>query len=170
MEIWENFLHQRDREKVLKECKKLDLDMHLDSGQTRRRYLQQIPSESEIYDVFSRGYIREKLHDVGLSDHELETVHLGIEYRKYTQGGFMGWHTDDIHFDPVQLELVYTVDNDSDSTFVWSDAGLHAYGPAPNSVILVKAGGVKHQVTKVTKGTRSILKLVFVKRGAKWKE
>ena len=86
-----------------------------------------------------------------------------LELRRYTVGSCMAWHQDDRLFTEPQLEVVYTVDNTSDSTTQWVDADgvVNEVWTEPNSALLVRADSVWHQVTRVQWGQRTILKLVL---------
>ena len=58
---------------------------------------------------------------------------LGMEFREYRQNSSMLWHSDQILLDPPQLELVYTLENSSDSVTRWSpqsSARLEKWDPA----------------------------------------
>jgi hypothetical protein len=93
-----------------------------------------------------------------------------VEYRVYGVGDWMGWHRDGVlpHMpvgDP-QYECVLTLNNTSDSMFEWVDDAGRVCGlkTVPNMLVVVRGGGVKHRVTRVTRGQRGTLK--FVLRGA----
>ncbi len=108
-----------------------------------------------------------------------------VEMRTYEQAGAaMAWHRDDIMYDPPQLELVFTVQNNSDCVTMWkmdpSDAN-ESSGPIgnkeedirsqethPNSSLLLLAGGPEHCVTSLKRGKRVILKCAYVYEGAKY--
>ena len=53
--------------------------------------------------------------------------------------------------------------NVSDSLTKWidDDGKEHSIWTKPNSILIVKAQGLKHMVTPVNNGTRSILKLIY---------
>jgi hypothetical protein len=82
----------------------------------------------------------------------------------------MGWHRDDRLFDVPQCELVLCLDNDADSRTEWIDAEGEHHGlwTAPNTALLVRAGdaGAAHRVTRLGRGERTILKMVWVVPGA----
>jgi hypothetical protein len=90
---------------------------------------------------------------------------LPIEYRKYPIGAKgMLWHRDSCMIGN-QYECVYTLTNTSDSETLYKDffGRVHRVWAEPNSLIVVRAGGVEHAVTPVTKGERTILKFVCIK-------
>ena len=101
----------------------------------------------------------EKLH-IPLSDFPLEV-------RAYPIGSEMDWHKDDILYKEKQLELVYTVENDSDSEFCWVDArgAINRIFTEPNSLVVLEADSVRHRVTRLGKGTRTIIKTLAVEDG-----
>jgi len=94
-----------------------------------------------------------------------------VEYRHYTPGVGMEWHKDVGLTKPPQLELVYTIENSSDSVTRWAPRGysdlvqnrkLQEVWTAPNSGLFVVAEGPVHMVTKLSYGHRAILKAVFL--------
>tara|TARA_Y100001958_G_C21232181_1_gene558032 strand:- start:1798 stop:2475 length:678 start_codon:yes stop_codon:yes gene_type:complete len=87
-----------------------------------------------------------------------------IEYRIYPTGSYgMKWHSDTLLYDLPQYEAIYTLHNNSDSLTKWidEDGQEHSIWTKPNSMLIVKAQGLKHMVTAVNNGTRSILKLIY---------
>jgi len=91
--------------------------------------------------------------------------HIPIEYRKYPVGSRgMAWHRDTCLVG-CQYECVYTLTNTSDSQTQYKDlfGRVHSVRTEPNSLIVVRAGGVEHAVTPVTVGERTILKFACLK-------
>lgn len=86
-----------------------------------------------------------------------------MEYRKYTKGSHMRWHRDTQMLpDQLQYECVVTLSNTSDSKTLFNKKShIEEISSEPNSVILVRAQGIPHKVTKTNKGERTILKIVF---------
>ncbi len=92
----------------------------------------------------------------------------------------MEWHKDDALYDPEQIEVVLTIENDSDCCTKWelsnNDDNTHddfdstriEVETEPNSALLIKAGpdGVPHFVSSLKSGRRTILKFVFIQEGA----
>lgn len=101
----------------------------------------------------------------------------------------MEWHKDDALYNPEQIEVVLTIENDSDCVTKWdlcsdsNDRGSKLDGEDyntpnldkrvevetdPNSAIIIKAGqnGVPHFVSSLKSGRRSIIKFVFIQEGA----
>jgi len=88
-----------------------------------------------------------------------------VEYRVYGPGASMGWHTDrQLLPDQRQYECVITLRNTSDSETLMKQGTRKQnkhIKTEPNSLFVVQAKGVTHCVTPLTKGSRSILKVVF---------
>lgn len=102
-----------------------------------------------------------------------------VELRVYQwPGAAMAWHVDDVLYDPPQLEVVVTLENTSDCVTLWkpsassssssvkSASAVRAIETDPNSALLLVAGGAPHCVTALTRGKRTIVKLVYVRPGA----
>ena len=81
-----------------------------------------------------------------------------IEYRKYVEGSFMAKHKDTLIYKLPQYECVFTLSNSTDSH---TKIGEKEIVSKPNSLIILKANGVEHEVSKVTKGERKFLKFIF---------
>ena len=83
-------------------------------------------------------------------------------------GAGMEWHSDDILYDPPQVEVVLTLENNSDCCTMWKAANqsIQSVQTTPNSGLVLKSGGVEHKVSPLRSGRRVILKLAFVKEGA----
>jgi len=96
-----------------------------------------------------------------------------VEVRLYEQAGAsMAWHRDDIMYDPPQLELVFTVENNSDCVTMWKleandgSEDIHNQETHQNSSLLLLAGGPEHCVTSLKRGRRVILKCAYAYEGA----
>jgi hypothetical protein len=95
--------------------------------------------------------------------------HVPIEYRIYGPGSSMDWHIDrQMLPDQCQYECVITLRNTSNSETLVKQGSKGSKGSRnkhiqtePNSLFVVQAMGVNHCVTPLTKGSRSILKVVF---------
>lgn len=81
-----------------------------------------------------------------------------IEYRKYVKGSFMAKHRDVQIYKLPQYECVFTISNTTDS---YTQIGDKLIVSKPNSIIILKAKGVEHEVSKVTQGERKFLKFIF---------
>jgi len=87
-----------------------------------------------------------------------------IEYRKYNTGSKgMDMHSDlAIYDDTEYYEAVLTVENTSDSRFMYYDTTgrVRSIWLPPNSLVLVKPNTVVHGVGPVSIGYRTILKFI----------
>ena len=82
-----------------------------------------------------------------------------LEYRKYESGSFMLRHKDVCFYRIPQYECVLTLSNTSDSITFMED---HPIASVPNSIMIVRANGIDHEVSKITNGgERRILKFVL---------
>ena len=77
----------------------------------------------------------------------------------------MGWHRDLVLAAPPQTEHVLTLRNSSDAATCFERPGLlgsflppRCRESAPNSLLSVRAGGVRHAVLPGTRGSRTIVK------------
>jgi len=98
-----------------------------------------------------------------------------VEIRIYEQkGAGMELHYDDVLFSPEQIEVVFTVENNSDCVTGWEELNSNEetkwkeVETEPNSAIILRAGpkGARHAVSALKSGKRIILKFVFVREGA----
>jgi hypothetical protein len=82
-----------------------------------------------------------------------------IEYRKYTKGSFMNKHKDTLIYKIPQYECILTLANTTDSvTIMGENERIKAQA---NSLMIVRALGVEHEVTEVSQGERTFLKFIF---------
>lgn len=86
-------------------------------------------------------------------------------------GASMEWHVDDVLYDPPQVEVVYTLENNSDCVTKWREeplsSGLKKMETDANSALLLRAGGVSHCVSSLKRGRRVIIKCAYVARDAR---
>jgi hypothetical protein len=98
-----------------------------------------------------------------------------VEYRKYPTGSYMKWHQDQLMYESRQYECVLILTNTSDSVTEYIDTTnckqrgsmskcgkLVKIHQKPNSLMIVRANGVNHQVTKSTVGEKTILKFIMI--------
>lgn len=120
-------------------------------------------NNKNIYDIFySDKYIN--LIKKKTKNYNIIKSDFPIEYRIYQNGSSgMKWHSDTLLYELPQYEAIYTIHNVSDSLTKWidDDGKEHSIWTKPNSILIVKAQGLKHMVTPVNNGTRSILKLIY---------
>ena len=127
----------------------------------------------------------------------LRDAEVPVEIRSYEKrGACMAWHSDDVLFDPPQLEVVWTLENTSDCVTMWkkivgveeekekqslsSDSRrthnnknnkqelvhIDSVETDPNAALLIVAGGPSHCVTNLRQGRRVIVKCVYAKENA----
>lgn len=85
-----------------------------------------------------------------------------IEYRKYPTGSKgMSWHLDTSLFEPDCYEIVLTLENTSDSKFVYDYLNKKEVNTKPNTIAIVRPNSILHKVTPVKEGYRTILKFVI---------
>ncbi len=95
------------------------------------------------------------------------STNLPIEFRIYEKGGKMLWHrdlVDNVNKNCPQIEIVYTLENNSDSKTVWIDDDtnkMHDIITQNNSIIITQGNGASHMVTSVNTGYRSIIKIAY---------
>lgn len=101
------------------------------------------------------------------------------------QGAGMEWHIDDILYNPEQVEVVLTIENNSDCCTMWKphDQPLNPIAivdtnsnqqqyrvesvqTTPNSALILRAGSIEHKVSPLKAGKRVILKMAFVRKDA----
>ena len=150
-----NLLSSEEYSKIREICGTVIPCMKRDSSSEVVRYRYTFGADDYVSRVFSG------LRDLPGSP----TNSTSVEYRYYGVGGMMDWHRDTQLYDVPQYELVFTVDNTSDSETQWIDersGELRSLRTEPNSLMIVRAGGVLHRVTPVSRGGRSIIKFVRI--------
>lgn len=159
----ENFLKQDDYINLLNELKKYDdqLNYSKEDSSNLIRYNLVIDS-NHTYTNNAVTNILKKYQGEIRSITQNQSIYLAkdfpIEYRKYVPGSFMQKHKDTLIYKVPQYECVLTLSNTTDSVTKMKDTPIKA---TPNSLIVVKALGVEHEVTKVNKGERKFLKFIF---------
>lgn len=81
----------------------------------------------------------------------------------------MEWHIDDVLYNPSQIEVVLTLENNSDCCTMWkpnNNKEIQSVQTTPNSGLILKSGGVEHKVSPLKVGRRVILKMAFIKERA----
>ena len=153
-----NFLPLGEFEMVRDACRGVESQMSKDElGIVRNRYKYVFGGGDYVSRVFSSDNVRARLPG-SPSD-------TPVEYRIYGKGGMMDWHRDVKLYKDPQYEMVYTVENTSDSMTQWVDPRtnrVHSITTEPNSVLMVRAEGVLHRVTPLNHGVRKIVKFAFV--------
>ena len=155
---------------IFNECNECD-DMIYEKSEIATRHISQVPSSSVLCDIFYDPKTIQMIETLILP--ELGSIKIRplysvpMDIRKYTIGGEMHWHRDailKIEDGYPQLEVVYTVDNKSDSTTEWIDDDnddKHTIKSVANSLMVTQGGSVYHHVTPVTTGHRVIIKVAY---------
>lgn len=120
-----------------------------------------VPPENVVHRAFMNQRVADRVSE--LVGQTLFPADVPVEYRVYPQGSAMDWHQDVALYVEPQYELVFTLDNTSDSQTQWQDDDGHRRGgwTEPNSIIMVRAENVVHRVTPINTGERSIIKFVY---------
>ena len=168
----ENILPTSDFNRVKHACGLLDSQLKLEKTDRVVRKIISLPppgtpgyrnQNNTLYDIFYGNLFLHRLKKI-LGFH-VSPSNIPIDYRVYEIGGSMEWHRDTI-INPIspQIEVVFTLENESDSTTEWLDEStneIHAIWTYPNSVVITQGGGAYHRVLPVKKGTRSIVKIAY---------
>eukprot|EP00534_Pseudo-nitzschia_fraudulenta_P002107 CAMPEP_0201125934 /NCGR_PEP_ID=MMETSP0850-20130426/23842_1 /ASSEMBLY_ACC=CAM_ASM_000622 /TAXON_ID=183588 /ORGANISM="Pseudo-nitzschia fraudulenta, Strain WWA7" /LENGTH=256 /DNA_ID=CAMNT_0047394153 /DNA_START=363 /DNA_END=1130 /DNA_ORIENTATION=- len=138
-----------------------------------------ILEEGSIYRLVQRLAGSSSSHNQGGNKARIDlSREIPVEVRLYEQAGAsMAWHRDDIMYDPPQLEVVFTFENNSNCVTMWKveqvgnqnnnkngmhQDEMHSQETNPNSLLLLLAGGPEHCVTSLKRGRRVILKCAYV--------
>ena len=163
------------------ECTKIEKDLHqvtsclkdeLTSSVATNRMGAAVCPNSATIQIFQSGSLTTLVQSIMGHDYRLST-RVPVELRTYEKvGAGMQWHVDDVLYDPPQLEVVWTMENNSDCQTMWRDAAsmMQTVETDANSVILLTAGGVPHCVSSLKHGRRVIVKCVYHKEGANFHE
>ena len=157
-----NFFSPRDYAVLLDACR----EMRPRAGAERRACARQrlgvmIEPEHVVHRAFMNPRVAERIS--GLVGRRVVPADVPVEYRVYPEGAAMDWHQDVALYVEPQYELVFTLENTSDSQTQWQDADGRRRGgwTEPNSIIMVRAESVVHRVTPVLVGERSIVKFAY---------
>ena len=116
----------------------------------------------ELYDLIYNDKNLKKLINNYFNSNFINNPDFPIEYRNYPDGSFgMKWHSDLSMFSPDCLEAVLTIDNNSDSKFLWKQNDqIKSIKPESNTLVIVKPNTILHKVSEVN-GNRTILKFII---------
>ena len=158
-------LPQRLSDRIQEQYEKLRPGLAPEGPCAARRRLAVACTTGVAWRLFRSTWLRARLRRAGLP--RLRKA-FQMEFREYEVGSSMEWHRDEVLSRPPQWELVYTLENSSDSVTRWAPGHLEVLRgeveelwTAPNSALLLEAGGVVHMVKELTMGHRSILKVAF---------
>jgi hypothetical protein len=142
------------------------------SSVAKKRLGTSLPPDSATFQAFQHGSLSRLVEQVAGSSYVL-SPHIPVEIRVYESvGACMAWHVDDVHYDPPQLEVVWTLENTSDCVTMWKqpDGSVRSVETDRNSVLLLSAGGPSHCVTSLKRGERTIVKCAYVQKDASYQE
>ena len=142
----------------LRKKKKMKKDHSFAAG----RRSAMVPVMDKAYGVFSGEQVIEQLKLITSCEY-LRCGDYPVEARLYLPGAEMQWHRDVRLYEVPQLELIFTVDNDSNATTQWlgSDGVVRSITPKTNSLLLFTADGAWHRVVQATEGERTIIKALY---------
>jgi|LauGreSBDMM110SN_4_FD.fasta_scaffold03218_2 hypothetical protein len=153
--------------KVYQDCTRLFPRMKPDNSSAKNRLHAFVEKNGLIEQTFYGPAFLSYLQQV-LGVRVVPSKVLPIEFRYYDVGSSMDWHRDSIvtrnNSGSPQIELVYTLENISDSMTEWIDDAsgqVNKIVSSPNSIMITQGGSVLHQVTETTIGNRSILKVAY---------
>jgi hypothetical protein len=161
-----DFLSNEDFLKIKNECDKYTLLLNENGDEnsyTNQRKNIKL-SNDKIKEILDKKEYQEKLRSVTNNSNIYLSHNFPIEYRKYEKGSFMKRHSDTLIYRIPQYECVYTLFNDSDTKTVFYDKDnniIETLQTTPNSLVILKANGIEHEVLPVTKGERFFLKFIF---------
>jgi hypothetical protein len=153
----DNFMDPKDFQKLLCELKKYDDQLDKSKEETPNVIRYNLKMESPIVINLIKKY-ENKIKSLTKNYSLYLAKNFPIEYRKYVPGSFMAKHRDVLIYKLPQYECVFTLSNSTDS---YTDVEGKKIKSKPNSLIILKANGVEHEVTKVTTGERKFLKFIF---------
>ena len=150
-------------ETVREECRRLRqrrLQKEHNSLAVGRRSRIVRPGEV-LHETFMNDAIATRLSRI--TGRQLKVSAFPVELRHYEPGSFMPLHRDESMFVEPQVEIVFTVINSSDSHTEWKlpSGALVREWTEPNSMLVIEAEGAEHQVTRLQRGERTIIKCVY---------
>ena len=165
-----NILDKKQFYNILTLCNTINIeDMTLDPKATNRLMYKFERDDEKIELIqsllFNKKFV-EKIRNLTGNYNLYPCLKVPIEYRKYSEGSYMNWHRDtQILKDQYQYECVLTLTNNSDSLTLMDNVFYNdEISTEPNSLMIVRAHGIRHMVTKTQNGERTILKFVFYEK------
>ena len=149
-----NFLNKNDFNIVMNEIDQIN-NINFEKSNNVERYNDKLnsPKIQQILQKYTN-----KINKLTNNYNIYLATNFPIEYRKYIKDSFMSKHKDTILYTIPQYECILTLTNSTDSYTIFDDKKIR---PEINSLVIVQAGGIEHQVTKVTKGERKFIKFIF---------
>lgn len=144
-------------------CNKISANQMQIDEKAIGRLMYTFPINDPIYSLVYNPDFIQKMRQLTTNPNLVPALEVPIEYRKYLVGSSMNWHKDTQMLpDQNQYECVITLTNTSDSvTLIDKIHSIEKISSDPNSIVIVRANGVKHKVTETTRGERTILKVVM---------
>ena len=145
-------------------CNKLNNNLKLDNRyNTRKTYFCSPVKDKYLYDlIYSKKFMDFIKKSCNLS--YCSYSDFPIEYRKYETGSEgMCWHKDKSLFNKSYYECVLTINNTSNSRFLFEfNNNIYTIIPRNNLLVLVKPNTINHKVTKLDYGDRYFLKFIIL--------
>ncbi|KAJ8902581.1 hypothetical protein NDN08_006982 [Rhodosorus marinus] len=158
-----NFLEKNDFEQVVQYSASVQSRAKKEvNSLAMNRLGLQVPSRALITTIFHSDRLVKRLR-IMLEETRLVPADYPLELRYYVPGSEMQWHKDDQLYTEPTFEAVFTIFNFSDSNTEWIDRNgeLRTQWTEPNSLLLVQSQSALHRVSKIRRGERGILKLVY---------
>ena len=159
-------------QKEVSSCRK-NLQEECSNSIAEKRYGTSLAKGSPVVAILEKGSLHCLVERATGKVCELSSQ-IPVEIRTYErEGAGMAWHVDDTLYDPPQIEVVWTLENDSDCKTMWKEVGTETQKSVetePNSAVLLSAGGASHCVTHLKYGKRIILKCAYIEKGAFFRE
>ena len=153
--VKDNFLTDKEFQNVLESInnkkKKLIKDSRAD------RLYMNLPNH-KIVNLFKQK-TQSLLNNIGIKT-KLNISKLPLEYRIYKKNSRgMQWHKDSLIDKRPQFEIVFTLENESNSRTIgqMSNGKKIKVKTKPNQVIIVMGGGILHKVSPITNNKRRII-------------
>ncbi len=159
----ENIFSPEKFKKIKQLCQKIDEGAMTLDPKASGRLMYTLKENAPLVKLLNTPEFIQRVRDLAGNQKLIPCPEIPVEYRKYVVGSYMNWHRDTKMLnEQLQYECVITVTNTSDSETLF-DKNIYTtkIETAPNSLIIVRANGVMHKVTKLTQGERTIIKLVF---------
>jgi hypothetical protein len=159
--IYNNFYEKNTFNKIKLILEKIELkyDRRVNSRKTRCLLKKDY---EELYNLIYNNNKLKNLIKKTYKNNYIDNPDFPIEYREYFDGSSgMRWHQDLSMFSPDCLEAVLTIENNSDSKFMWDEnEEIKSIKPLENTLVIVKPNTISHKVSRVN-GNRTIIKFIL---------
>eukprot|EP01061_Rhynchopus_euleeides_P027881 TRINITY_DN4530_c0_g3_i1.p1 TRINITY_DN4530_c0_g3~~TRINITY_DN4530_c0_g3_i1.p1 ORF type:complete len:304 (+),score=57.55 TRINITY_DN4530_c0_g3_i1:96-1007(+) len=160
----EGVLNQGVFDKLQQEVLRLE-GRALSSPYDKRRKLI-VDIRSNITKVMYSGEMTQVMRDLTQDPKLIPAFNFPVEVRVYDKSVGMQWHRDLRLFRNRQYEVVFTIENNDDATSEYykrDSSQVSTLVTKPNSLVTLRADGVRHRVPPVRTGRRVILKAVYIR-------